>query len=328
MSDSLKLKLPIIWFYGAVAVSALLVATTGLHDVGPVSGPAASLLDRFRLTGENNPAAWWSGMLLAVVSLHAFDGYALLRRSEPGAARGWALIAAVLLFLSADEVGSIHERLAQVGRALGLGTWSLLLPLGAVLAAVLAAVLGRALLLLWSAGGEQRRKVWPLAIAFLVLGSVALQEVLEHRIQWQTDVARAVRAMVEEGTELIGMLVLLRVAMANTAGLAVGVRGGRPAFAALHELRRPLAALGLALAPVLAFVTAALVDQNRATPRTGSRRSPSSRRGSPPAGASSRTAAASAGRRGVWAACAAWRRSPLSPSAPPSWSSSARSRSA
>jgi hypothetical protein len=262
MSDSLKLKLPIIWFYGAVAVSALLVATTGLHDVGPVSGPAASLLDRFRLTGENNPAAWWSGMLLAVVSLHAFDGYALLRRSEPGAARGWALIAAVLLFLSADEVGSIHERLAQVGRALGLGTWSLLLPLGAVLAAML----GRALLLLWSAGGEQRRKVWPLAIAFLVLGSVALQEVLEHRIQWQTDVARAVRAMVEEGTELIGMLVLLRVAMANTAGLAVGVRGGRPAFAALHELRRPLAALGLALAPVLAFVTAALVDQNRGHP--------------------------------------------------------------
>jgi hypothetical protein len=263
MSNSPARLLPTIWFYGAVAVSALLVAATALHILGPVSGPAASLLRRFSLTGENNPAAWWSGMLLAVVSLHAFDGHVLLRRREPGAATGWALIAAVLLFLSADEVSSIHERLGWLAPALGLGTWSLLLALGAVLTAVL----GRALVLLWSAGGEQRRKVWPLAVGFLLLGSVALQEFLEHRIQWQTDAARAVRGAVEEGTELIGMLVLLGAAMANTAGLAVrGAAGGRPAFAALHELRRPLTTLGLALAPVLAVATAALVDQHRGHP--------------------------------------------------------------
>lgn len=258
MSNSPTQPLPTIWFYGAVAVSALLVAATALHILGPVSGPAASLLGRFSLTWENNPAAWWSGMLLAVVSLHAFDGHALLRRREPDAAKGWALIAAVLLFLSADEVGSLHERLALLGRALGLGTWSLLLPLGAVLAAVLA----RAHVLLWSAGGEQRRKVWSLVVGFLLLGSVALQEFLEHRIYWETDAARAVRGAVEEGTELIGMLVLLKATMANTAGLAVrDAAGGRPAFAALHELRRPLTTLGLALAPVLAVSTAALVDQ-------------------------------------------------------------------
>jgi hypothetical protein len=267
MSDSPRRRLPTVWFYGAVAVSVLLVAATALSVPSPAPGSAPSLplLARFSLARENNPAAWWSGMLLAVMSLHAFDGHALLRRREPGAAKGWALLAAVLLFLSADEVGSIHEQLGDWGEALGLGTWSLLLPLGAVLAAML----GRALVLLWSAGGEQRRKVRPIAIGFLILGSVALQEELELRIQWQTDAARAVRAAVEEGTELIGMLVLLRVAMANTAGLAVrgaAAAGGRPAFAALHELRRPLAALGLALAPVLAFVTAALFDQLRGHP--------------------------------------------------------------
>ena len=48
----------------------------------------------------------------------------------------------------------------------------------------------------------------------------ALQEFLEHKIDWQTDVARAIRVALEEDTELLGMLILLRIAMANTAALA------------------------------------------------------------------------------------------------------------
>jgi hypothetical protein len=163
----------------------------------------------------------------------------------------------VLLFLSADELGSLHERISLWSRSVGLGTWSLLLPLGAVLAAVL----GRAFALLWSAGGEQRRRLWPLAVGVLLVGSVALQEFIEHSIQWQTDLARAVRGAVEEGTELLGMLVLLRTALANTAGLAVhGTAGDRSAFAALYELRRPLTMFGLALAPMLGIASAAIVD--------------------------------------------------------------------
>ena len=258
MSNRRARKRATIWFYGAVAVAALLVAMTALDVLGRVPGPGASLLDRFSLIREKNLAAWWSGMLLAVVSLHASDGHTLLRRRDPGAASGWALIATVLLFFSADEVGSIHERLSLVGAALGFGTWSLLLPLGAVLGAVL----GGALVLLWLAGGNERRAAWLLAVGFLLLGSVALQEVLEHAIEWQTDAARAVRAAVEEGTELTGTLVLLGAAMANTAGLAPrGAAADGPAFAALHDLRRPLATLGLVLAPVFALVTVVLVDQ-------------------------------------------------------------------
>jgi hypothetical protein len=196
-------------------------------------------------------------MLLALLSLHAFDGYVLLRRSAPGAARGWIMLAAVLLFLSFDEVGSIHERLGTLSRALSLGTWSLLLPLGAVLGAVCL----RAMVLLGRAEGE-RHKLWPIAIGFALFGSVALQEFLEHRIDWQTDVARAIRVAVEEGTELLGMLILLRIALANTAELAQrSIASGRTAFAALDELRRPLVAIGLAVAPALAFGTAALPDQ-------------------------------------------------------------------
>ena len=248
-------SLPTLWFYGAVAVSALLIVATALYHSGLLPPPIESQLIRFTLTGENKAGAWWSGMLLALLSLHALDGHALLRRCAPGAAKGWAMIGAVLLFLSADEVGSFHERLASFSDSLGLGAWSLILPLGALLATVL----GRALVLLWAAGGEQRRKVWPVAIGFLLLGSVAPQELLEHRIEWQTDFARAVRAAIEEGTELTGMLVLLATVMAHTPGLAVGgAAGDRAAFAALWELRRPLTIGGLALAPILAIATVAL----------------------------------------------------------------------
>lgn len=262
MTDARR-GLPAAWFYGATLFSVLLLAATALNVLGAASGFAALLLGRFSLTGENNAAAWWSGMLLAVVSLHAYDARARLRQRQPGAARGWALIAAVLLFLSADEVGSIHERLAMLGRHLGLGSWSLLLPIGAVLAAML----GRALVLLWTAGGEQRRQVRLLVAGFLLLGSVALQEFIEHRIEWQSAVARAVRAVVEEGTELTGMLVLLRVAMANTAGLGgPDTAGNRVAFAALRAFRRPFMLLCLALAALLAVVTALLVDQQRGHP--------------------------------------------------------------
>ncbi len=261
ISDGPARRLPTIWLYGAAAISALLAVTTALHILGLGAELPADMLRRLSLTSEKNLGAWWSGMLLAVLSLHAYDGHVMLRAREPGAATGWALIAALLLFLSADEVGSFHERLAGWSEALGLGSWSLILALGAVLAAVL----GRALVLLWSAGGVQRRRVWPLVAGFGLLGSVPLQEFVEHRIDWQTDVALALRGALEEGTELAGMLVLLGVAMSNTAGLAErGAAGDRPAFAALHELRRPLTVLGLVLAPVLALAAiTVLVDQYR-----------------------------------------------------------------
>ena len=61
-------------------------------------------------------------MLLAIVSLHAFDGHVLWRHSAPDAARGWAMLAAVLLFLSFDEVASVHERLGALGKALSMGS--------------------------------------------------------------------------------------------------------------------------------------------------------------------------------------------------------------
>jgi hypothetical protein len=246
-----------VWYFGAAAICALLVVATALQVLVTQSGPAARLLNHLTLSWENNLGAWWSGMLLAVVSLHAFDGYVRLRGSKPLAARGWSMLAAVLLFLSFDEVGSLHERLGDLGGPPPLREWSLLLPLGAVLGAMCL----RALALLWQADGE-RWKVWSIGAGLFLLSSAAPQEFLEHRIHWQTDAAKAIRAAMEEGTELLGMLVLLRVAMANTAELAYGTfASGRTAFAALHELRRPLVAIGLALAPALALGTSALPDQ-------------------------------------------------------------------
>lgn len=255
MSNESQRTLATYWFCSVAVLCIGLVGATALNVLGTLSGPTAWLLSKITLTNENNVGAWWSGMLLALLSLHAYDGYALLRRSEPGAARGWMLLAAVLLFLSFDEIGSIHERLGQLSRALSLGSWSLMLSVGAVLAAMFF----RALTLLWRAQCERRKVRW-IVLGFCLLGSVALQEILEHRINWQTDAARAVRAAVEEGTELLGMLILLRVALANTVELASRSTGAT-AFAALYELRTPLVAIGLALTPALALGSAALTDQ-------------------------------------------------------------------
>lgn len=253
-ADDRAWALSTIWFYGAVLVSVLLIAATAVFVPGAVTGPAGALLGKLALSTESNPAAWWSSMLLLVVSLHAYDGYAALRQRRPDAAMGWALIALVLLALSIDEISSLHERVRTFGRAVGVGPWLPLLPF----AAILGAMLGRALLLLWSAGGEQRRSAWRIVIGCLLLGTVVVQEFLERRIAWQSDAALAIRAAVEEGTELVGILVLLGAAMSHTAGLAGrDATRGQPAFAALEDLRRAGVLGGLALTPVLALFASA-----------------------------------------------------------------------
>lgn len=192
-------------------------------------------------------------MLLAV---HAFDGYARHAGRDPAVARGWACIALVLLALSADEIGSIHERVALYGDRLGFGSWRALLPF----AAVLGAMLGYGLVMLARSKSE-RSKMPYLLLGFLVLSSAALHEFVEHRVDWATDGARALRLALEEGSELCGMLIILSLVAGNTAGLSTtSGRGEGPAFEAVRRFRWPLVGLALAMTPLLAYLTVALED--------------------------------------------------------------------
>ena len=145
-------------------------------------------------------------MLLAIAGLYALEARARLLASAPRVAQGWGLFGAVLLFLSLDEIGSLHEEIAMVSEALGLGTWTLVLGLGAALGvAVLTGILR-----LWQAGGDDRRSLFLLLLGFGLLATVPVQEFVEHAVDWGGESSRlALRAAIEEGTELVGMLTLV-----------------------------------------------------------------------------------------------------------------------
>lgn len=250
-------RLRAIWLWGAAAVSIILVLATAAHQLRPWD-PA--ILDfvfaTLNLGAENNVGAAWSGALLMLVAVHAFDGHVRQAGRDPAAARGWAWIALVLLALSADELASLHERVGLYGASVGFGSWRALLPF----AVVLGAMLGYGLVMLARSKSE-RSKAPYLLLGFFLLSTGALHEVVEHRVHWATPGVRALRVALEEGSELGGMLILLTVAAGNTAGLSAtrGLDAG-PAFEAVRRLRWPLLGLALALTPLLAYATVALED--------------------------------------------------------------------
>jgi hypothetical protein len=246
-----------VWLGSALAVSVLLLLATMASLTLEPQGVAGQILRGLDLRYENNIAATWSGLLLALNGAHAFDGYASKRLFDRTAARGWAQMALLLLALSADEIGSLHERVDH----LGTGAWLPLLPFALIMGGMLA----HALFQLWRSGMPRRDLAW-LAIGFALLGSVALQEYAEHAVAWTTSAQRAARALIEEGSELAGMLILLGVLARNTAGLAIPRAAAPATFEATTMLRVPLVLVAVMLAPLLAYFTAVLADQQRGHP--------------------------------------------------------------
>ena len=239
------------WFRLLFAVSLVFLILTVVMRLGFFPYSVAVYLRRFSLAFENNLGAWWSGMLLLLLSLHSTDGYALHKRASPEIAKAWAIFASILAFFSLDEVGSIHERIAELSYNLNLGDWAFLIPLGIVLGALLA----RALLTIWLAGGQNRHTAILLLLGFAMLGSVAIQEYLEHKLVFESSIAQALRLGLEEGTELAGMLVLLWVMRNNTAPFAPPGRRGLPTFAVLAKPWLSLLVIALIFAPFAVVLT-------------------------------------------------------------------------
>lgn len=217
-------------------------------------------LQQLYLGHENNLAAWFSGALLALIGFHAMDGHSRHRQSAPALARAWAIVAGVMIFLSADEIGSLHERMAGLGKTIGIGAWGLLLPLGGVIAVLLI----WAMATLWRAGGTERIQAVFLAIGFGFLGSVAVQEFLEHALTWDGARALALRVAIEEGSELLGTLILLGVTMGNSTRLLA--EGGARQFDVLMARRGAILVALLAAAPLVIFYNIGLEDHKRGQP--------------------------------------------------------------
>ena len=239
-------------FYGIAAVSLGMVALTFVLLQPGLVEVHRTLATHFTYRAENTFAAWWSGTIFALVAVLAFDGFVKNRRSQPRTAKSYAALSLVLFILSADEVSSLHER---ANTYLQLGTWASLLPFGLVLLA----------LLVYGVAALPKDQVWPILLAFVLLGSVVLQEVLEHKIdfgEWND-----VRRTIEEGSEVVGALILLALFLHNSQSHSGQRWASVPrALGLTRMLRFPPLVIGLGVAPVVAYLTSELPDQGRGHP--------------------------------------------------------------
>jgi hypothetical protein len=230
----------------------------------------------FNLRDENNFAALFSGIFLLVVALHFYDGWALNRISKPNVAYAWLALSFVLTALSFDEIGSLHERVTWLRSFILDGTlapmsdpesvpraqrraiyWWSLLPFGMILLGAIA----YAVVALWRSV-EDKMTIILICIGFSLLASVALQEYIERVVDWSANrflriIDNTLRPALEEGTELLGMIILLKAAMPNTRGVfSPGARAESPVFEAVTHLRWPALLIGVVAAPSIAYMTA------------------------------------------------------------------------
>lgn len=195
------------WWAWLMSVSILLIMMTALFSYVRHDFLRWIVVNHFNLAGEMTLAAWWSGVLLLLVVLLAYEMSG--REGEPGHA--WRILAALFVLLSFDEIGSLHERAGNTTA----GT------LGLLLAGIVG---GSAFLyacwILWQQGRD-RKGVVLLLLGGAVLASAAPQEFLEHRLDWPLFLQGA-RVAVEEGSELMGMLLclagLVRIRSSGDAG--------------------------------------------------------------------------------------------------------------
>ena len=230
-----------------IAISAVLVLATLILRFG-----RGLVLAPLNLTNENVLAAWFSGILLFLASLHAADGYFRLRNTNLKAALAWWVIAAMLLFMSADEIGSLHERIDDV---VHMGAWLSFLPFLVVLLGACA----WSFLQLWITPSE-RRFVPGLILGFAILVSVGGQEFLEKAFKWPWYLG-PLRSAFEEGSELTAMIILIYTTLRNSTGLFNAQPAQGPAFSSVPMLRWVLVIAAAAIAWPVAQLSSVLDNQ-------------------------------------------------------------------
>ncbi|MDV3347083.1 hypothetical protein QGP82_00120 [Leptothoe sp. LEGE 181152] len=190
MTISAIQKKPINWWVWVLGVDFLLILNTGIYKYLP-DFSARGYLGHFLLWGENNLAVWWSSINLFVVGCLAYEVSCHLRVKTRSA---WWVLAILFIALSADELGSFHER---------VGGWFNLLPYA--IAAV--ALLTYALILLFREK-QSRFSATCILLGFTIFGLVAVQEYFEHALEWPYWLS-GIRVAMEEGSELVGMFLCL-----------------------------------------------------------------------------------------------------------------------
>ncbi len=152
---------------------------------------ARGYLGHFLLWGENNLAVWWSSINLFVAGCLAYEAFCHLKTKARNA---WLVLAILFIALSADELGSFHER---------IGGWMNLLPYGIVGIVLLTYALTQLF-----RERQSRFSATCILLGFTIFGLVAVQEYFEHALEWPYWLS-GLRVAVEEGSELLGIFLCL-----------------------------------------------------------------------------------------------------------------------
>lgn len=191
---------------------------------------------------EDAVSAWYSSMLLLLMSIVGLLCWVADREPDYQRTRfGWIILSAIFMALSLTELGSIHERVPSLSGNLGLLAW---------LAPFFIMVPGYMLFFAWVQSKRNRAAVAWLTAGVLMLSTVPAQEYFEiHAFQnqpgWQRPMAYL---LLEEGTELFGMLCWIAALATFLWGLAVPTAEGRAKRSiALPAKPKALVAVVLAL---------------------------------------------------------------------------------
>jgi hypothetical protein len=215
--------------FGAVALDALLVLMYALTVQLPQTPAAKPLTFLFDVEGEGNIPAWWSGAQLLLIGLVCFTLAMWFFQSDERIAplrRLFLVTGLAFAYLSADEIGSIHEHVSEMLQAwhwlnqvetkllAALGKrvhrfhgGSLWIPLFAVIGVVLIAWLWPQFKLAWKLW---RREMFLLALGFgvLVFGAVVLEGVGDF-IPPAAKLVKHMSVGFEEGLEMLGASIVL-----------------------------------------------------------------------------------------------------------------------
>ena len=227
------------------SVTALFLVCTGLFYFVPRATPLGRVLHALSFEFEQNLATTWEGFCFLVVSLLSLGRAGTAWRKA--SAWPWLGVAALAAGLSLDELGSVHERADLLFEPIGLDTEMVaLLPFAIPAAAIAAFTVFR----FWRDG--ERGGAVRLVLALSLLGSVVLQEKLEHALPAVPGFA-PFRGVLEEGTEMLGVFLLLGLVLEHGAPVAKAAL----LEAALERVFVPAALLTVLALPALIYVTAA-----------------------------------------------------------------------
>lgn len=149
------------------------------------------LVNPFNLAVEMNLAVWWSGLCIAIAGLLSYE---LFSKGSDQSRYAWLALSIILLSLSLDEVGSLHERASG---------WNELVPY-ALIYLFLSAFFFFTLIRI----SKLRFSVILITLGFVLYASVALQEYIEHLVTWP-EWMLGIRLVIEEGTELFATFLIL-----------------------------------------------------------------------------------------------------------------------